>query len=305
MEHLPLVIFFDIDRTLIGRADCLVTHYFLWKALREWSPELATALGNEPPIADETLVRPELGESLRRLFSALRRAEGADTIELFVCSLGTKHAVSECKVPGIERIARIRFNKPYFCTSYDDADNCRSYMDDSKKLVRPCFERAIDVLARKAKWRDIAGWLQQPATRQAMFDNRFIMIDDTPNVALEAESNSRLLCCDPYQVRPWYDVVAKLRRSVPPRLLEGSKGRQLRSVLQGYLSRNPLPTVPAAPRLNPDLPDGDRFVDLINAIESHITLKRAATGTEKPVMFTSADLSRIQRAVAILAPQHT
>ncbi len=217
---LPFILFLDIDKTMIGRSHALTARFWLRKAVQEMAREgvLPAALARRcPPATAEDaqvgpdLLRPGLGDALRAMARALRLAAGAPCLELFVCSLGTRANVAECKVPGIERHARVRFNRPLFCASQDGApDNCRASSAEDKKLVRSCFLRAVQALSNKKRW---ASALARPGAVDAVWRSRFLMIDDTPDIALDAESNARVHLCPAYQRQPWVDATAGAPRA--------------------------------------------------------------------------------------------
>lgn len=239
-KRLPFVVFLDIDATLIGKAECLVAHYFLWRAYREAltsrqsvstdkKDRVSSHLQAELPVAGPDLVRPHVGQGLRQMAQVIRALDGHDSLELFVASLGQKQTVQDCKVPGIECVTGLRFNRPLFSTSQDDADNCRSAVVESRKTVRQCFDRAMESLSRKARWKHL-----DLADRELIFATRFLMIDDTPDVSMDAASNERLLTCPVYTKRPWYDVAAYARH--------WSLGdADVEAALREYLVKHPVP----------------------------------------------------------------
>lgn len=153
-KKLPFVLFLDVDRTLIGRANALAAHHCLQRVLQELAdagelPRTACLLAAESDTYREELVRPGMGTSLRRLREGIKKADGHDALEIFVCSLGQASLVAERKVPLIEAVAGVRFNRPLFSASSKDDENCQATGDPKKKLVRQCFRTAIQSLLKK------------------------------------------------------------------------------------------------------------------------------------------------------------
>lgn len=207
---LPYVVFLDIDKTLIGRSHALVARFWLRRAIQELAREGALpprlAHASPAPTAPDAqvgpdLLRPGVGDALRAMQDAVLAPDGKSCVEFFICSLGTRPNVAECKVPGLERHTGVRFNRPLFCTSVDGApDNCRSGAEADKKLVRSCLDRALAVLARRPRY---ARALAEPGAAAQVFQHRFLMIDDTPNIAVDPVVNRRaLLVCPPYEHAP-------------------------------------------------------------------------------------------------------
>lgn len=209
MQQLPFIMFLDIDKTLIGQAHAASHRFWLHAAVRELAEAgvLPRGAGARLPVLDPAaemapLLRPGVAEGLRRIRRALPGAE------LFVCSAGTRALVHGLKVPGIERACGLKFNRPVFCASTDPRENCRSVAFGHLKLVRACFDRAALSLRRKYPA------LRDAAAREAVFDTRFFMVDDTASVALDAPSNKRLIQCPPYEVRPWADPFEGVPRTI-------------------------------------------------------------------------------------------
>lgn len=207
--RLPFVVFLDVDKTLIGRAEGSVARFWLRRVVRELveAGELPASAGPTPtdPRADmEPLLRPGVGDALRRIRNALGH------VEYFVCSLGQQPVVAELKAPGIERAAGVRFRRPLFCVSTDDSCNCRSAASPDRKLVARCFARAVAELARR-------GYpaLRNPSAAKRVYSERFFMVDDTPGVAFDDASNGRLVTCPPYMHTPFCDPL----EGIPPRAL--------------------------------------------------------------------------------------
>jgi hypothetical protein len=198
-DELPIIVFLDLDKTVIGRSHAQVEHMFLRKVIEELvevgevPARVQAALSkraNASP-ADEIgpLVRPGFADAVRRIEAALGR------VEWFVCTMGMPLTVMELKVPGIERATKVRFNRPVFTQA-----ECRAATDDGKKLMWQCFQKAVAALARKEKYAGVRHQLLDADTmRNVMFARRFFMVDDTPDVALDDASNRRLVTCPPYE----------------------------------------------------------------------------------------------------------
>ena len=183
---LPTIIFLDLDKTVIGRADAAVERFFLRKVIDEVFD--AGELAERPrPLSpkDEMgpLIRPGFGEAMQRIKKAL---------PIFACTMGVAATVIEMKVPGIEQATGIRFNRPIFHKGI-----CQSAADPGKKLVRQCFDLAIDHLAKRSKYGDCLR-----RRRNKVFEERFFMVDDTADVAFDDASNAKMVLCPPYVYAP-------------------------------------------------------------------------------------------------------
>lgn len=233
-QKLPFICFLDIDKTMIGRSHALTARFWLRRVIAELvdAGEVQVSLKTQKcPLSSDPdahvgadLIRPRLGEALRLMKSASNNG-----IEFFVCSLGTRPNVAQCKVPGIEKCIGMRFNRPLFCTSVDgEVDNCNAATaPGNKKLVYQNFCTAIAVLAKRKKW---AAALSKKGAMQHVFDKRFIMIDDTPDVALSDACNARIVTCTPYEHTPWVSATA----GIPEELLRHPR-------VSSYLRANPPP----------------------------------------------------------------
>lgn len=206
--RLPFVMFLDIDRTCIGNATSLAGHYCLSQVVKELDDRrsMAHRIAPVPASYRNDIVRPGLGKSFREVRKSLRAVDGHDSLEIFVCSLGQRGLVTECKVPLIEDVAGIKFNRPLFCVSTTADENCQAFADGRKKLVRKCFDVAMRALVRKRKWRHLANDVEQWSTY--LHSRRFLMVDDTPSVAYDAASNRKLVVCPPFDRCPVFDVLS-------------------------------------------------------------------------------------------------
>ena len=231
-SRLPFVLFLDIDRTLIGRAASLASHYLLQRVIAESRNNDCTAadvLAGVPADYAEALVRPGLSAALDSIRAALKAGDGYDSLEVFICSMGQKGLVADVKVPLIEAVAGVKFNRPLFCVSSAPDENCQATADAAKKLVYKCFCTAISTLAVKNKrWSHLSKDIE--TTVKQLHATRFLMIDDTRDVAWDAASNRRVLVCPPYERMPRWDVLAKAGKSSTSRphlvrkFIEDNKG---------------------------------------------------------------------------------
>jgi hypothetical protein len=209
--QLPTIVFLDIDKTIIGRANAAVERYFLHKVIHEVidAGELPSSARPSPALSPEAemgpLIRPGFAQAMRHLRGTL------PNLELFVCTMGTPSTVSELKVPGIERATGVRFNRPLFHRTL-----CQSVTVEDRKLVGSCFRQAIAALSKRKKY---AG-LDRPSVAARVFREHFFMVDDTANVAFDDASNARLVVCPPYEFMP---APAGLLTGVPPVALRSPK----------------------------------------------------------------------------------
>jgi hypothetical protein len=190
--RLPTVLFLDLDKTVIGRANAAVERFFLHRVVKEVAdagelPESARPRRPVDPVEEmASILRPGFGDAMRRL----RRV--FPTLEVFVCTMGVPATVTELKVPGIEGAAGVRFNRPLFHRGL-----CQSAAAEDRKLVGACFRQALQALSRRPRYAGL-GLATDAAVADLVFRERFLMIDDTPEVAFDAASNRRLLVCPPY-----------------------------------------------------------------------------------------------------------
>ena len=190
--RLPTVLFLDLDKTVIGRANAAVERFFLHRVVKEVADagELPASARPRRPLdaveAMASILRPGFGEAIRRL----RRV--FPTLEVFVCTMGVPATVTELKVPGIEGASGVRFNRPLFHRGL-----CQSAAAEDRKLVGACFRQALQALSRRPRYAGL-GLATDAAVADRVFRERFLMIDDTPEVAFDSASNRRLLVCPPY-----------------------------------------------------------------------------------------------------------
>ena len=196
--ELPTVVFLDIDRTIIGRANASVERFFLRKVIAQLGEagEIPTSRLPQPPYISPALemdpvLRPGFADAIQRIRKVFAN------VELFVCTMGVPVTVTDHKVPGIEAVSGVRFNRPLF-----HRDFCQSAASKERKLVAQCFRHAIEALSHKKKYREA---LSDPARCRRVFDERFFMVDDTLDVAFDDRSNARLIKCPPFQYMPESD----------------------------------------------------------------------------------------------------
>lgn len=213
-KKLPFVLFLDVDKTLIGRANHAVNRFWLIRVINELieSEELSSLTHLRDHVIPSDLIRPGVVQGLQ----ALRDAHDGD-LEIFICSLGTAEVVHNCKLPTLlkhvfdEKRTGLALNRPIFCASSDFTENCRSAANipghPEKKAVKSCFLRAMDALRKKKKWKAV---LSEAGAAERVFEDRFIMIDDTMDVASDDASNQRMLVCPPYEYTPWESLTAGL-----------------------------------------------------------------------------------------------
>jgi hypothetical protein len=196
-KSLPTVVFLDVDYTLIGHSEAACDRYWVARVAKdvEDSHELPKGTCPEPLIDALAEIEPLLRPNLRAGLIGLRQA--LPNCEIFVCSYGQRAVVEDLKVAGVERATRIRFNRPIFCCTSDrDANVKTSATHVKKKLVRKCFDVAARRLSRKYPL------LGDFKTVDKVFQTRFFMVDDTPDIAYDAASNARLVVCPAYKFRP-------------------------------------------------------------------------------------------------------
>ena len=199
MPDVPFVVFCDIDLTLIGRSDDVVARYRLCEAIKELVDTCvlpASASTNELTHVGPELMRPGFGAAIKTL-----RKDLNDSLALFVCTLSPKGVTHGCKVPGIEAATGVRFHRPYFCSSMDTTDNCPSRLQPDKKTVLACFYRSLKALCRSRRWKHLESHLSDRSWVLHMFRNRFLMIDDTANIATDTDQCKRIIRCPRFTQR--------------------------------------------------------------------------------------------------------
>jgi hypothetical protein len=188
-RRLPVVLFLDLDKTVIGRADSAVERFFLRKVLAELHeagelPAAALPAAALDPAAEMApLMRPGFGDAIRHVRRHIRH------VEVFVCTMGAPATVLELKAPGIRAASGVALREPIF-----HRELCQSAARPDRKRVGACFRQAAATLAA-----DGYPALRDPAAVDEVFRTRFFMIDDTPDVAFDDISNARLVTCPPFE----------------------------------------------------------------------------------------------------------
>ena len=194
---LPYIVFWDVDKTMIGHADAACDRYWLMRHLKDLEDSHVLPRGTCPtPLIDARReIEPLLRPGLRAGLDAIRAALPGAAAEFFVCSYGKECVLEDLKVKGIEEATGLSFCRPIFCVSSDQARNVQP-ASGKKKLVRKNFDEAARSLARKYPA------LEDPAVVDEVFRSRFFMVDDTRGIAFDAASNERVIVCPAFEHRP-------------------------------------------------------------------------------------------------------
>jgi hypothetical protein len=175
-----LILFLDIDGTLIGRADKWVNLYY---SDLEGPEGLSTSESSKYVIPD-SVVRPGLGPALRRIADCFG---GNEYLDIYLCSKGKRGPLHACKLPAIERcLARhgLAVKKPVFCDS-DVASEKSCCPAMGLKQLRSCLSRALlDEVSTKPK--------TEAKDVDATYGKNFLMVDDSPEVV---DDLSRVIVC--------------------------------------------------------------------------------------------------------------
>jgi hypothetical protein len=196
---LPCIVFWDVDKTMIGYADAACDRYWLMRHLQNLEDSHVLPRGTCPsPLIDarreiEPLLRPGLRAGLDAIRAALSPRGAA---EFFVCSYGKECVLEDLKVRGIEEAIGPMFNRPIFCVSSDQARNVQPACGKKVKLIRKNFDEAARSLVHKHPA------LEDPAVVDEVFRTRFFMVDDTEGIAFDAASNERVIVCPAFEHRP-------------------------------------------------------------------------------------------------------
>ena len=251
---LPYVVFLDVDRTLIGNTRTCGHRFMIRRVIQELAeagviaPEAAATVRPIDPAAEMMhALRPGVADALHRIRSALPGTE------FFLCTLGFHDIVHGCRAPGIEAATGVRFRRPMFCSGATyDPDNCRTLSScGRKKLVGRCFARALESLREDYPALERGG----ADAARTVFEERFLMVDDTPAVAIDAPSNARLIVCPPYRhTGPWVDPFW----GVPQELLAHKE-------VETFVRESVLPMVDVA---SPAACDANGYMDAVRSVSA-------------------------------------
>lgn len=182
MKKLPYIFIFDIDNTIIGDLYLTMNEYLIYKIVKNNC--------NDFDITEELskgVLRPYFKDFIEFIFNKYKN------VELYVYSNASYFWINECLIKNIEKIIKIRFNKPYFT---------RENTNNKVKLLGNIFDIIMNDLILRYPL------LKKDENKKYVFDNQLIFIDDIPN-NLNDYPEKQIICPE-YNYRNFYDIKTNL-----------------------------------------------------------------------------------------------
>lgn len=194
----PLVIFLDLDGTVIGDISHAVVEREMVKTFCKDAPAKVRAMRNSHIMRLRYgIIRPKFDAFVRRIESHNRDAvaRGGRKIELFVYT-ASEDAWAGYIIPCIETAVGFRFNRPIFSRRHCEAGSDGSFF----KSLGPLLPTVAAALRRKGHAR----------LKPADLEGRVALVDNNPTVLRTEIDRARLVSCPTYGFAAVFDVLGQL-----------------------------------------------------------------------------------------------
>lgn len=185
MTTTPLIVFLDLDGTLVGDVSPLICH---WELTKRYNPKGLKYVKNDIiTYLRYGFLRPSISSFLDTLSSK--------NVEVFIYTAAEKGWV-DFLVPCIEAIVPIKFNRPIFTRK-----DCTVINKDYKKSLMKVLPRVHKTIMKK----------YEKVSYHSLFDK--ITLVDNNNVIMKEEIKKWIMC-PTYSFRAEYDVLKSLSEEV-------------------------------------------------------------------------------------------
>jgi hypothetical protein len=193
-NKLPYIFILDLDNTIIGISNCCNYELLILDIIFKYCK-----INNIIINCDKKLdIIDELNEGLLRPyfidFINFIKNKYID-VEIYIYSKGSYNYIYGGIIDNIEKISKIKFNKPYFS---------RNHSNHGEKLLGTIIDKIFKQLIKKYPL------LKIDENKKKVFDNQLVFIDDIPN-NLKDFPNKQIICPE-YKYTPYYNIKEKLIR---------------------------------------------------------------------------------------------
>ena len=192
-NKLPYIFILDIDNTIIGNVNnCnyeskILNYIFKYCKMNN----IIANCNNKIDIIDELnegLLRPYFIDFINFIKKKYKN------IEIYLYTNSSYDWINNGGlIDNIEKIAKIKFNKPYFT---------RENALDRQKLLGNIYDDIIEKMIKKYPL------LKIDKNKKKVFDSQLVFIDDIPN-NLKDYANKQIICPE-YNYKPYYNIKEKI-----------------------------------------------------------------------------------------------
>lgn len=191
-NKLPYIFILDLDNTIIGNANIYAQESMILDFIFKYC-KINNIIGNCKKKID---IIDELNEGLLRPYFSdfinFIKKKYID-VEFFVYSKGSYTYIYGGIIENIEKIAKIKFNKPYFTRN----DSTNGY-----KLLGNIIDEIFIQLIKKYPL------LKIDENKKKVLDTQFVFIDDIPENLKDYKDKQ--IVCPKYKYTPYYNIKEKI-----------------------------------------------------------------------------------------------
>jgi hypothetical protein len=191
-NKLPYIFILDLDNTIIGNADIYAHEATILDFIFKYC-KINNIIGNCKKKID---IIDELNEGLLRPYFSdfinFIKKKYID-VEIFVYSKGGYTYIYGGIMENIEKITKIKFNKPYFTRN----DSTNGY-----KLLGNIIDEIFIQLIKKYPL------LKIDENKKKVFNNQLVFIDDIPENLKDYKEKQ--IVCPKYNYKPYYNIKEKI-----------------------------------------------------------------------------------------------
>ncbi len=192
-NKLPYIFILDIDNTIIGNVDNCINESIILNYIFKYCKmnNIIANCDKKLDIIDELnegLLRPYFIDFINFIKSKYKN------IEIYLYTNSSYNWINNSGfIDNIEKIAKIKFNKPYFT---------RENALNRQKLLGNIYDVIIDKIVKKYPL------LKIDKNKKKVFDSQLVFIDDIPN-NLNDYPDKQIMCPE-YNYYPYYNIKEKL-----------------------------------------------------------------------------------------------
>jgi hypothetical protein len=192
-NKLPYIFILDIDNTIIGNVDNCINESIILNYIFKYCKmnNIIANCDKKLDIIDELnegLLRPYFIDFINFIKSKYKN------IEIYLYTNSSYDWINNSGfIDNIEKIAKIKFNKPYFT---------RENALNRQKLLGNIYDVIIDKIVKKYPL------LKIDKNKKKVFDSQLVFIDDIPN-NLNDYPDKQIMCPE-YNYYPYYNIKEKL-----------------------------------------------------------------------------------------------